>query len=172
MLTRCTSVPLIQATNPSSTSAPNFSALNSVMFVSTKVLRRKIQVYWFCMSVNRVPPDSVELSPVTSYQNGARASTKAESTKLILRHAVVSGVEASVRPGKRRQLALVLKISPASTDPVIASSIAARTHRVRCLIQIRYFTDSVHVARAVPKPDDNSPDAIRRRYQASASARQ
>ncbi|PYJ59082.1 MAG: hypothetical protein DME24_14030 [Verrucomicrobia bacterium] len=44
MLKRATSVPFIQAMNPSSLNASSRSSLMSAGFVTTKVLRRKTQV--------------------------------------------------------------------------------------------------------------------------------
>src|SRR5262245_62060930 len=61
------------------------------------------------MSVSSVPPGWT--SP---YQKGEGEGTKAESSKLRRRHAVASGVEASVRPLRSFQTALVLKTSAAS----------------------------------------------------------
>ena len=59
------------------------------------------------MSVKRVPPMRVEVSPVTSYQNGAGTVVKAASLNSLLRQAEVSGVDASTVPLRSRQFSLV-----------------------------------------------------------------
>src|SRR5688572_5176005 len=87
MFTRCTSVPLIHATNPSSTIAPNCSEAISETLVMTKVFRRNREPYTFCIPLICVPPGRV--SP---YQKGAGAGANSASLKPTSRHAV-TGVE-------------------------------------------------------------------------------
>ena len=59
--------------------------------------------YTFCIPLIRVPPTSVDESPVVSYQNGAGAVVNCESSKLRSRHELI-GLEASLVPGRQRQL--------------------------------------------------------------------
>src|SRR5207249_733772 len=99
------------------------------------------------MSLNWVPPTRVEVSPVVSYQNGASASAKAASLKLVLRHAVMSGSDASFVPRKNLQVAcigdtvLVMEfaaaLNGASQYPEALATPALRSWRDRFALGVR-----------------------------------
>src|SRR5688572_2205387 len=97
IFTRCTSVPLIHATKPSSTIAPNCSDSTSETFVITNVFRRKKHPYTFCIPLICVPPGKT--SP---YQNGAGTVVNSASANPASLHPP-TGVEASVSPVRQRQ---------------------------------------------------------------------
>jgi len=112
--TRCTSVPLIQTTYRVDHRADR-NALNSLILVSTKLRRRKMQVYTFCMfgepgAAGQGGRIARGIVPERRRRIGKRRVVEIDPAPT----AVVSGVEASVCPLKRRQFAFVLKSSAAS----------------------------------------------------------
>src|SRR6266487_3457478 len=87
------------------------------------------------MSVNCVPPGSVELSPVVSYQNGVGPESQPASLNELERQALVSGtVEASVVPFQYFQKALLLISTAAGAGTARVSpkrrTIPARNARI------------------------------------------
>ena len=68
------------------------------------------------MSSSRVPPARVEVSPAVSYQNGPGVLVKAISSNELLRHEVMSGEDASVRPLSSFQEAFVENNSSALAE--------------------------------------------------------
>ena len=87
------------------------------------------------MSLNCVPPARVEVSPVVSYQNGAGELLNVTSSNELLRHEVLSGDDASVRPLNKRQVALLENNEAASAEEARTQiAVKKATRAARCWV--------------------------------------